>query len=430
VPTLRQQAYQAGHRRTADIAAHLLYGWQTFLAYASATGALTAAERETYERRGQQALATVAAAQAALHRSTNPVERFGAMLQAVLSSGQAHLADKETHHVPVVDAAQYGWQLRGTPPRPAHPATPWDSPPPAADAWWPQGPRLGWVDREYLYLIPDATYSAITRLARDQGEPFPVTQRTLWKRLDEHGVLVREAGQRHYTVRVTVHGDLQRTLKMPRHFYAEKSGQSGQSGQCNVEPHICKEFHADHTPPPSPVRGQSGQERLHKAGGEDPVDAAPAPAPAQWSAEPEREAPGNQDELRPMSTPGGLQRTHTMPQDPYGEKSGQSGQSGQEYPHERGGHDHIDHAPRPAPAQWSAESEHEVPRNQDELRPMTTLTTLTTFASISPQPPVLCCTQCRSQRVHSIGVYRLCVACGHKWHGDDHRPTGPTAPAP
>jgi len=427
VPTLRQQAYQAGHRRTADIAAHLLYGWQTFLAYASATGALTAAEREMYERRGQQALATVAAAQAALHRSTNPVERFQALLQAVLSSGQAHLADKETQHVPVVDAAQYGWQRRGTPSRPADPATPWESPPPAADAWWPQGPRLGWVDREYLYLIPDATYSAITRLARDQGEPFPVTQRTLWKRLDEHGGLVREAGQRHYSVRVTMPGGRQRILQMPRDFYAETSGPSGPS---DAEAPIGKAFDADHTPPPSPVSGPSGPERLPETAGEAHVDDASGLGPAQCSTAPEHEGPETPDDPHPLSPPGGLQRTPPVPRYSYGETSGPSGPSGPEHPSEQGGQDHWDHSRDPAPAQWSAAPERDALETPDDRRPRTTWTTWTTFASLSPQPPGRCCPHCRSQRVEGVGVYRLCVACGHKWQGDDHRPTGPTAPAP
>ncbi len=56
------------------------------------------------------------------------------------------------------------------------------------DNWRPQGPRVGWLDDEYLYLTPDATYSAIVQMAREQGETFNLTQRTLWKRLDERGL--------------------------------------------------------------------------------------------------------------------------------------------------------------------------------------------------------------------------------------------------
>ncbi len=107
---LRQQSQQAGHKRTADITAHLLFGWDIFLTYAYKIGVITEEERQSYAQRGWRALALAAQAQADLQHSEDPVDRFFAVLRAVLSSGQAHLADRESNHIPAVDADHYGWR--------------------------------------------------------------------------------------------------------------------------------------------------------------------------------------------------------------------------------------------------------------------------------------------------------------------------------
>jgi hypothetical protein len=214
VISLRQQTQQAGHKRTADMAAHLLFGWELFLTFAYKIGAITEEARQSYAQRGWRALATAAQAQAELQHSEEPVGRFFALLRAVLSSGQAHLADRESNHIPAADADHYGWRNLATQAPGA--AAPAYMEPPMADSWRPQGARMGWMDADYLYLTPDATYSAIVQMAREQGETFSLTQRTLWKRLDERGVLMRESGQPHYSSRVRIHGKRERVVRVSR----------------------------------------------------------------------------------------------------------------------------------------------------------------------------------------------------------------------
>jgi len=257
---LRQQIQQAGHKRTADIAAHLLFGWDLFLTFAYKIGAISEEERLGHAQRGWRALATAAQAQAELQHSEDPVGRFFALLRAVLSSGQAHLADRESNHIPAMDADHYGWQNIVT--RAPSAAVP-SYVEPMPDSWRPQGARMGWLDDEHLYLTPDATYAAVIQMAREQGETFTLTQRTLWKRLDERGLLIRERGQRHYSSRVRIHGKRERVVCVSRQILEEggvQSGPSGPSGPSDSNPLIFNGLENDQL---GPLRNSQNPEWSH-----------------------------------------------------------------------------------------------------------------------------------------------------------------------
>ena len=69
----------------------------------------------------------------------------------------------------------------------------------------PQGDKIGWVECDDIYLEPDSAYAAIQKLVKSQGSSFPVTQSTLWKRLNEKGHLAsKELGR--LKIRVQVDG--------------------------------------------------------------------------------------------------------------------------------------------------------------------------------------------------------------------------------
>ena len=182
------------HRRTPDTVANLYFGAETFAKFAVDVGAMTSAEATEFLDRTWRALGEVADAQAAHLRASDPVERFDGLLEALFSSGRAHVLDSSTGGEPTSDADRWGW----------------------TDAFGvmarPKGRSIGYVDTDSgdLYLNPESTFAEIQRLAAEQGEPFPISALALWKQLDDRGRLKREAGSEHRTVRFSVPGGKRR----------------------------------------------------------------------------------------------------------------------------------------------------------------------------------------------------------------------------
>jgi hypothetical protein len=111
-------------------------------------------------------------AQGCLQYSEDPTARFLSLIGAAIASGNAYVAS-EAGNVPS-SAARWGWRVRNGN---------------AFDSWEPQGRLVGWVDGENLYLEPESAYAVVQQMARQQQGTLPTTQRTLWKRLAERGLL-------------------------------------------------------------------------------------------------------------------------------------------------------------------------------------------------------------------------------------------------
>lgn len=196
---LRAQAPQGLHPRTPEIMAQCGLGLQHFLAYAADTGALTGAQCQTVWQRAWTTLARVAEAQHEHQRSEAPERRFLTLLSAALTAGHAHVVDAQTLGQPRHPHA-WGWtaQARGTGPY-------------AQETWQPHGDCVGWVSAEgRLYLDPDAAFRVVQAFAASQQAPLPLTQRTLWKRLAEQGLLAVEPSQAQHTVRREIGPDKKR----------------------------------------------------------------------------------------------------------------------------------------------------------------------------------------------------------------------------
>jgi hypothetical protein len=173
VRRLRDEATRSDqHRRTPVIIAELAAGWDAFLTFANACGAITAEESGALHRRTWQALGAAAAAQAAHQRAAEPAGRFIELLRAAFVSGRAHVAS--AYGTGPADHSLWGWRevdtRDGTELRPL-------------------GNQIGWVSGEDLYLEPAAAFAIAQRLAQETGEGFAITMRTLHKRLSERGFL-------------------------------------------------------------------------------------------------------------------------------------------------------------------------------------------------------------------------------------------------
>jgi hypothetical protein len=185
----------AQHRRTPDVAASLIVGWETFLRFAEDAGAVSHADAACLLTRARAALTDSAEVQGAHQASEEPATRFLALLRAAISGGRAHVVDARTGAQPK-DPASWGWQLNlvgaGNYER---------------EVWHPKGERLGWIRADELFLEPETAFATAQRLARDQGTSIGIKQRTLWKRLAEQGLLAsRDQARGTNTVRRTIEG--------------------------------------------------------------------------------------------------------------------------------------------------------------------------------------------------------------------------------
>jgi hypothetical protein len=167
---------EARHRRIASNAATMLAGWKILLRFVQEAEAIGDEQANDLFERARDAFQKLAERQDAHHAAADPVKTFARLLSAVIGSGMAHLMDKEGCQPS--PAGAYGWtqQMHG------HGFS-------ERENWYPQGSRIGWLDDDDLYLEPEAAYAAIKKLAASQGTAFAISQTTLWKRLDEKGML-------------------------------------------------------------------------------------------------------------------------------------------------------------------------------------------------------------------------------------------------
>jgi hypothetical protein len=202
---LRDRARGDGqHARTPGIVADLALGVKWFLDFALAVEAITAPERGDLARRCWQALQEAAAAQARHVEAAEPCGHFLRLLAGAIASGRGHVAGP--HGDAPDNAERWGWRCVAV-----------GSGDNARDEWRPQGHRLGWLDGADLFLEPEAAYAEAHALAREQGDSLPVQPRTLWRRLDERGLLAgRDDARQRYTVRRRLGGHDRREVLFVR----------------------------------------------------------------------------------------------------------------------------------------------------------------------------------------------------------------------
>ncbi len=201
----RNDASQTGqHRRTPANIGEMATGLHTWLQFAKESGALSAGEAEELWTRLWDALIGVSIKQDEHHSTSDPVERFRALLRSALASGEAHVANGEGN-APQEKEAAWGWRRDG--------AFTGDT-----STFRPQGARIGWIEGDNLYLDSGAALKVADRMTAD-GEKIPFPDRTLAKRLDEGGHLasIDEKRERLH-IRRTLEGERRPVLHVKTSF--------------------------------------------------------------------------------------------------------------------------------------------------------------------------------------------------------------------
>lgn len=185
-------ASEAQHRRTPDMVASIMSGFEVWLEFTIASGALTNDEAVVHARNCWVALLESAETQSDLVRDAEATSLFFRLLSSAVASGAAHVAN-----------------LAGKRPHPPH-ALGWREQEgfigPDGVVFREQGIRVGWIDGEDLYLDLNAAHAAAQKMATE-SERLCIGTRTLTRRMAEKGLLKSRDGARgKHVVRITVEG--------------------------------------------------------------------------------------------------------------------------------------------------------------------------------------------------------------------------------
>lgn len=202
----------APHGRTADMGAQLLATLTLIQEYATVIEALPAAELTERITEARAGIISTVQAQADLQAAADPVDRFMTLLDSLMSSGAAHVANPDG--TPPADAEEYGWRETDQGPH--------------GLKLTPHGKRIGWLSGDDLWLDPQAAFSEAQALAVRQNDSIPMSQQTLWKRLAERGLLQAEveSGRTRYSIKKRRAGKYARVAVLPA-YSSVRSGVSG-----------------------------------------------------------------------------------------------------------------------------------------------------------------------------------------------------------
>jgi hypothetical protein len=162
------------HLRLPEAVAHLYLGLETGLDYAVTIGACSERQRDDLAARGWEALLEGGSSQGQLVEGERPTLRFVRLLATLVIQGRVLIV------------------MRGAEAKPLKPG---------ADF-------LGWYDEHRLYLLPEATFTAVTRFARDSGTPFPIQEERVRREFVEEGLSEHDPGRLLKTVRIPGMGTL------------------------------------------------------------------------------------------------------------------------------------------------------------------------------------------------------------------------------
>lgn len=165
------------HARTPDNIASLALGLEQFLAFAVDHKVISSDETKNYLSAALTVLQQRAISQEEEIRDEDPVVYFFDLLRSALTSGRAHLLSTAGGEPEIPGAC--GWQQREIPTS--------DGP---QTMWQPKGDCIGWINKNDLYLAPEAAYTIIQTLARTQGKSIPINRTTLAKRMMERKMLL------------------------------------------------------------------------------------------------------------------------------------------------------------------------------------------------------------------------------------------------
>lgn len=167
------------HRRTPSTIASLFLGLDVFADFVVDVGVFNETEKKNFLEKSWNALKRAAEKQLQFQECEDPVLRWKELLLAALTSGKVHLVSAETGMRPLF-AEAFGWLKN------------------EEGYLTPHGERIGWFSeaKKEVWLNPDLAFSTIQRMASWQNSRVAIGKDTLWKRLADRGLILRDDGEK------------------------------------------------------------------------------------------------------------------------------------------------------------------------------------------------------------------------------------------
>jgi hypothetical protein len=179
-------AEPGSHKRSAENLAQLETAFDTWCEYALHFEAISKDEAYNLRAKVHEALKQAASVHRRQQESVHPTRRFLDVLATLISSGRAHIADRKREQPP--DARMWGWRRDGI-------------------RWRSCGDCIGWLEKNDLYLDPDASFAAVQKFLQDSSQSLGISLTKLALQLHGRGILCGIEEKRDtFKVRRTIHG--------------------------------------------------------------------------------------------------------------------------------------------------------------------------------------------------------------------------------
>jgi hypothetical protein len=193
------------HAQTPGALADVYLGFVMLMRFALGVGAIDKDRAKELTEICEHNLITIGSYQGGFIRSEEPTAQFIDLVGALLSSRRAHLCDVSTNNVPLapLEPDGLGWIYGRERSRQDEPII---------QTWIAQGPCIGWIDEGTIYLEPSVTYAEAQKLARDKGAAIPFTEGTLFKRMNDLGLVTADPDGKHITRKKQIGSKRKRVL--------------------------------------------------------------------------------------------------------------------------------------------------------------------------------------------------------------------------
>ena len=186
------------HRRTPEMVADLLVGFEEFATFATEVGAIDSKLARGYLDFVRKGLVSGAIQQVEHTTASDQVARFFDLLRSAISHGRAFIATAKDGSAPPGKELACGWRTDYHPGRPL-----WTPPHGSAE--------VGWLDDRFLYLDLDGAFAVAQDLGRRGDAALSFSPQTLSRRIKANGML-RASENSSNTVKRSIKGAKQRVL--------------------------------------------------------------------------------------------------------------------------------------------------------------------------------------------------------------------------
>ena len=200
--TKREAFSRAGHARLATAFSQLSFGYVMYLLFLKDKGIISESEMDERMKRAETVFLNMCEKQSKKVESEKPTTLFTDLLKEMLETKRVYVSD--LRKVREVDDKTTSVPITGK-------------------------SCIGYRDDEYIYLIPQATYTQLYSFYGESGYTFPASKTSLWKMLIDEGKVVPEIisnGVSRADKRKKINGKMGRYIWLSAKVLDEEEGEN------------------------------------------------------------------------------------------------------------------------------------------------------------------------------------------------------------